>query len=108
MRFFHIPSYFMLASVLLARLTFADQLTLKNGDRVTGKILKKDGAKVTIKSDLMGDVTIPWDAVTAITSDQPLTVVLPGGKSVAGKVSSAEGKMEVATSAAVETESKPM
>jgi Protein of unknown function, DUF481 len=107
MRFFRILGYFMLASALLAGLAFADQLTLKNGDRVTGKILKKDGGKVTIKSDLMGDVTIPWDAVTAITSDQPLTVVLPGGKSVAGKVSSAEGKMEVSTPAAVETAPLP-
>jgi len=33
----------------------ADEITLKNGDRVTGKIVKKDGDKVTIKSDLMGD-----------------------------------------------------
>src|SRR5882724_3434 len=85
----------------------ADQLTLKNGDRVTGKIVKKDGDKVTVKTDLMGDVTIAWDAVTAISSDQPLTVVLPNGKSVAGKVSSADGKMEVATQAAVETAALP-
>ena len=107
MLFFRIHRYLALASILFSGLLFADQLTLKNGDRVTGKILKKDGDKVTIKTDLMGDVTIPWNAVTAIASDQPLTVVLPGGKAVAGKVSSAEGKMEVATQAAVETAPLP-
>jgi putative salt-induced outer membrane protein len=92
---------------LAGGLLLADQLTLKNGDRITGKILKKDGDKVTIKSDLMGEVTIPWDAVTAITSDDPLTVVLPDGKSVSGKLSSAEGTMAVATPAAVENAPLP-
>jgi small nuclear ribonucleoprotein (snRNP)-like protein len=101
-----IPIYLVLA-LALSGLGFADQLTLKNGDRVTGKIVKKDGDKVTVKTDLMGDVTIAWDAVTAISSDQPLTVVLPNGKSVAGKISSADGKMEVATQAAVETAPLP-
>ncbi len=107
MLFFRIHRYFVIASLMFSGLLFADQLTLKNGDRVTGKIVKKDGDKITIKTDLMGDVTIPWDAVTSIASDQPLTVVLPGGKSVDGKVSSAEGKMEVATSAAVESAPLP-
>src|SRR5713226_2935133 len=102
-----IYGYFVLALTFVSGILFADQLTLKNGDRVTGKILKKDGDKITIKSDLMGEVTIPWDAVTAITSDEALTVVLPDGKSVAGKVSSAEGKVAVATPAAVETAPLP-
>jgi len=79
---------------------FADQLMLKNGDRVTGNIVKKDGGKVTVKSDLMGDVTIPWDAVTAVTSDEPLTVVLPDGRSVVGTVSTAEGRVEVRSATA--------
>jgi hypothetical protein len=107
MLFFRIHRYLVISSLLFSGLLFADQLTLKNGDRVTGKIVKKDGGKITIKTDLMGDVTIPWDAVTAIASDQPLTVVLPDGKSVAGKVSSAEGKMDVATATAVESAPLP-
>jgi len=75
----------------------ADQVTLKNGDRITGKVVKKDGDKLTVKSDLFGDVTIPWSAVTAVTSGEPLVVVLPGGKSVTGNVSTSDSKIEVAT-----------
>jgi putative salt-induced outer membrane protein YdiY len=75
----------------------ADQVTLKNGDRVTGKIVKKDGAALTFKSDVFGDVTIPWDNVTEVVSDEPLTVVLPDGKSIQGKVATTEKKLEVAT-----------
>jgi len=36
----------------------ADQITLKNGDRLTGKIVKSDGGKLVIKTDLLGDVTV--------------------------------------------------
>src|SRR6185437_1295993 len=67
-----------LACALAAQMSFADQVTLKNGDRVTGAIVKKDGNNLTIKSDLMGTVTIPWDQVTDIKSDKPLSVVLAG------------------------------
>jgi putative salt-induced outer membrane protein YdiY len=75
----------------------ADQLVLKNGDRVTGSIIAKDAKSVTIKSDLFGVITAPWDQVDSITADKPLTVVLKGGKSVQGTVATADGKVEVAT-----------
>jgi putative salt-induced outer membrane protein YdiY len=78
----------------------ADQLTLKNGDRVTGKIVKKDGDKIAVKSDLMGEVTIPWSSVTAIASDEPLSVVLQDGKTVTGKVATVEGKVQIAAASA--------
>jgi putative salt-induced outer membrane protein YdiY len=65
--------------VLLAVSTaFADQVTLKNGDRVTGAIVKKDGNNLTVKSDLMGEVTIPWDQITDIKTNEQLNVVLTG------------------------------
>lgn len=56
----------------------ADQVTLKNGDRITGAIAKKDGKNLTVKSDLMGVVTIPWDQVVDIKSNEALNVVLAG------------------------------
>jgi len=76
----------------------ADQVVLKNGDRVTGKIVKKDGATLSIKSDLMGDVTVKWENVASVASDEPLVVVGPGaeGATVRGKVATAEGQVEIA------------
>jgi putative salt-induced outer membrane protein len=91
------------ALTLSPSLVAADQVTLKNGDRITGQIVKKDGDKLTVKSELMGEVTIPWSAVTAITSSEPLVVVLPGGKSVTGSLSASEGKVQVTTSGGTET-----
>src|SRR5437867_11601768 len=68
---------YVLILPFLVGVAWADQVTLKNGDRLTGKIEKKDGASLTIKSDIFAPVTIPWEAVTQVTSDEPLTVVLP-------------------------------
>lgn len=76
---------------------FADQITLKNGDRLTGAIVKSDGKDLVIKSELAGAVTVPWDAVVAFTSSKDLVLTLKDGQSLAGTVSAADGKVAVAT-----------
>jgi putative salt-induced outer membrane protein YdiY len=79
---------------------FADQITLKNGDRLTGTIVKSDGKTLVIKADLAGTVTVPWDAVTAFTSSDNLFLTLKDGQTVAGKVTAGESKVQVATTQA--------
>jgi hypothetical protein len=69
---------FALLTLLATCCAWGDQVTLKNGDRVSGSIVKKDGNNLTVKSDLMGVVTIPWDQVVEIKSAGPLNVVLAG------------------------------
>ncbi len=76
---------------------WADQLVMKNGDRVTGSIVKQDGKTITIKTDNFGLITAPWDQVASVTSDQALNVGLKDGKTVVGTVTTAEGKVEIAT-----------
>jgi putative salt-induced outer membrane protein len=78
-------------------LVWADQVTLKNGDRVSGKILKKDGASLAFKSSVFGEVTIPWEKVEQVATDEDVTVVLPDGKSVLGKLGTQDNKLEVTT-----------
>jgi len=36
----------------------ADQVTLKNGDRLTGTIVKSDGTTLLLKTDSAGDVSL--------------------------------------------------
>ncbi len=76
---------------------FADEVKLKNGDRVTGTIVKADGKTLTIKTDYAGDINISATAVEQITSEQPLYFALEDGKTVVGKVETKDGKYEVAT-----------
>src|SRR5260370_12824901 len=81
----------------LVNAAFADQVTMKNGDRLSGSIVKCDGKNLLLKSELAGAVTIPWDAVTAIDSSAPLNVGLKDGQVIVGAVSTKDGKLEVAT-----------
>jgi hypothetical protein len=87
----------------LSSLVLADQVTLKNGDIISGQIEKKDGDSLLIKTEFMGEVTIPWNAVTAVKSDNPLYVKLPSGQEVSGKVSTEGTNVEVATPTAPQT-----
>jgi putative salt-induced outer membrane protein len=86
----------------LAGMARADQVTLKNGDRVTGKIVKKDGASLIFKSDVFGAITIPWDQITEVASDEQLFVVLPDGKEIQGKLATSEQKLVITTATAKE------
>lgn len=74
---------------------WADQVVMKNGDRVTGSIVKKDGKILIIKSDQFGVVSVPWDQVDSINADKPVNVVLQDGKTVQGTLATTDGKVEV-------------
>jgi putative salt-induced outer membrane protein len=87
---------------LLAVGARADQVTLKNGDRLTGTIVKSDAKTLLVKTDLAGDVNVQWDAVTSIVSSQPLHLGLKDGQMVVGTVATADGKFEVTTKTAGE------
>lgn len=86
--------------VLVHPLLFADQIVLKNGDRLTGTIQKSDDKSVIIKTEYAGDVTVDWGAVQDFKSDQPLHVGLKNGETVVGPVTASSGKVEVSTKTA--------
>jgi putative salt-induced outer membrane protein YdiY len=87
-------SVFALGSTL-----FADQVVLKNGDRLTGTITKSDNKTLLIKTEFAGDVTVQWPAVQEVTSTQPLHVALSNGKTVVGPVTTTDGSLAVVTPA---------
>ena len=76
---------------------FADQIVLKNGDRLTGTIEKSDDKTLIIKTEFAGEVTVEWPAVQEITSTQALSVSLSDGKTVVGRVTTSDGNLSVAT-----------
>ena len=83
---------------LILNTAWADQVVLKNGDRVTGTIIRQDGKTITIKTDHFGTVTAPWAQVASLKSDEQVNVVLKDGKTLVGTVAAKEdGKLEVAT-----------
>jgi hypothetical protein len=76
---------------------FADQVVLKNGDRLSGTVIKFDAKNLVIKTDYAGEVSVDWSAVQEMTSTQSLHVVLKSGQTVVGPLSVKEGKLEVTT-----------
>ena len=69
---------------------------MKDGDRITGAIVKKDGDSVTIKSKNFGTVTLKWADVATVKSDQPLNVTLAGGKTVKANIETQGDRIQVA------------
>lgn len=82
---------------IAATCAFADQVSLKNGDRLSGTIVKSDGKTLSLHTDYAGDLTLKWDAVAGLQSSEPLHLELQNGKSVSGPVTTSDGKLEVAT-----------
>ncbi len=91
-----ITSLFCLSVLAVAIPALADQIVLKNGDRVTGTIVKKADDAVTFKSAHFGTITVPWKEIETIKTDAPLTIVLAGGKEMQGTLATAGDKVEIA------------
>ena len=82
----------------------ADQVSLKNGDRLSGTIVKSDGKTLVLHTDYAGDITLQMSAVQSLESGEPLHVQLQDGRSAVGKVSTADGKIQVAASSGAPVE----
>ena len=82
-----------------ASATLADQVTLKNGDRLSGDIVSGDGKTLLLKTEFVGDVTIKWDAIVGIESTQNLNLTLKDGSKISGKITTTDGKFVVAGAA---------
>jgi putative salt-induced outer membrane protein YdiY len=81
----------------VAPAVFADQIVLKNGDRMSGTIVKSDGKTLVLHTEFAGDVTVDFKAITQITSEKDLRVSTSDKKTLVGPVTTSDGKIEVAT-----------
>src|SRR5438309_567590 len=65
----------LLSLVVLASGTImADEIRLKNGDHLTGSIVKLDDGKLSVSTDFADVMVIKWSAVSEISSDQTLFI----------------------------------
>src|SRR5688572_15836985 len=87
-------SFVVLWILAAAAMPRADQVSLKNGDRVTGSIVKKEAANLTIASIHFGTITIPWDQVESVNTDAPLYVSVGGAEAIQGVLSVSGGRAE--------------
>ncbi len=55
-----------------------DTVTLADGERLSGKLVRATGAAVTFHSDSAGDVTIPWAKIKELTASRRFAVIPKG------------------------------
>jgi len=69
----------IVASVLIPCLAEATEVILKNGDRITGRIVKMQDKKLEVDVPYSGtNVIIDWEDVQSITTDRPMSIKLYG------------------------------
>jgi hypothetical protein len=88
--------------LLMGVVAFAeDEVKLKNGDRLTGKVTSLVGGKLTIETPEAGPVKLDWAQIVSIKTDAPLKLKLTTGETLEGKVvPGAEGRLKVETQGA--------
>jgi len=74
----------------------ADQITLSNGDRLTGTVQRLSGGKVVIETDYAGEVSIDLKSIASIVTEGEMTVVLDDDTRTFGQLSGDGQRLQVA------------
>ena len=77
----------------------AEQVSLKNGDHLSGAIVSMDGKKLVIKTTYAGDVAIDWSEVSQFSSDKDSLVVTKADKQLVSGTVTSEGSDVLVTTA---------
>ncbi len=86
----------ILLGAMLVRPVFADQVEMKNGDRITGVIVTVEKGSLIINTSYAGQITIKWVEVTLIRTDSPAQVVLKDERSFEGYTQpTTDGKLQL-------------
>ena len=76
----------------------ADEVHLKNGDRISGKIIRMEEDKLVVKTDYAGEISLAWAQVASVKVDEKIKVVLGDGTTLEGEtVELEDGKMKLKT-----------
>ncbi len=89
--------------VFVSAYSIADQIAFKNGDRISGSVIRSDDKTLVIKTDYAGELTVQWSAIEQVTSTQPLHLSLKEGKTVVGPVTASGTDVVVTTNSGTVT-----
>jgi len=81
-----LPLLIALMLFFVALPSSAAQLELKNGDKLTGTVIRLEGNNLLFKTDYAGVLTIDWRKVTKLTTDQDVTVLTKDRRLLEGKM----------------------
>lgn len=68
----------------------ADKLHLSNGDILTGKAIRMQDQKLVFKTEYAGEISVDWQKVVTLSTDEPINVILKGGSNLTGAAQAAD------------------
>jgi putative salt-induced outer membrane protein YdiY len=77
-----------------------DVVIFENGDRLTGELKSLERGKLRFKTDATGTISIEWDKVAYLRSDQNVQVETSGGQRYLGRLMAAQNTGTVVVSTA--------
>ncbi len=85
-----------LGLLMLTGTALADTVTLNNGDRFSGTVIRMLDGKLVFNSTYAGEIEIPWNAVTALETDAAITAQLVNDNQISGQAMAvAAGQIQI-------------
>jgi len=73
----------------------ADEVIIKNGDRLTGTVIRVEKDTLELKSDYAGEIKVKWSAVERVSLAEAAHVTTRAGQALAGAVTVTTDAVEV-------------
>lgn len=70
------PSTIAMLSLSMLATVNADEVILRNGDRLTGDVIRQAGDQLQLQTDYAGEISIDWERVREVRLDEPSPALL--------------------------------
>lgn len=80
--------------IIFSHAAIADTVKLKNGDVLTGTVIKKETDKLVFETKYTGEIQITWSEIASLSTDKPVTVMLADDTSFTGEIQQMEEEGE--------------
>ena len=88
----------IISAFLMSRNSLADEVRLRNGDKLTGQVVRMQEDKLILKTSYAGEINIVWEEVASVKTDGSVKVVLKDETALEGTTEAVEdGKMKLDT-----------
>ncbi len=92
----------------LAASALADEVVLANGDRISGKVVRKETSSLVFKTPYAGNLNIEWSEIRRITTDEPISLYFEGGSRLVGTMRSDQDGSVIVTGETVSSGPIPL
>lgn len=95
-RYRHLRRSIVLTMLAALPAAYADQVTMANGDRLTGTVLHKSGDVLIFNSPYGGELKLRWSEVATLLTDAPVSLLLDDGRIVERRLGAEEADAQSA------------